>query len=386
MSFNIRAFKFGIEHEVAFIRPDGKFADFANTTFAEFETIVARLPHYDQDYPQLRVGDAGIKLKRWYVEGFERFDQKGEVIDCPPKGIEIRTTVHDSIDDTLSELRESFERLRIAAKKSAFLPALTSFHPYRAEFIPTPPLNHYEQQRRQESPEMRTAHIPMLTQGPDLNLSAAGLTPTQLVDIGRKLTYYSPFIIPFSYSSPFYQGSLWPGLSARTFYRTGARPAAMVFVAQTTDLIDSMPSLTQLARIPAEVGRIEFKAFDSCGDFELYGSLLTLLKGLVLDQSLPGRATTPDAKWHQHSARFGFADKTVYDQAQAILAAVNQVELDAEERDRLTKLQEKLNQRYSPAHKMIETYKRGESIVDILQQGYEQQPSSENYALMTRRL
>ena len=78
-------FRFGIEHEVAFLRADGQFADFENTTFAEFDAIVAKLPHYEQDYPQLRVGDAGIKLKRWYIEGFERFSETGEVTDCPPK-------------------------------------------------------------------------------------------------------------------------------------------------------------------------------------------------------------------------------------------------------------------------------------------------------------
>ena len=90
-------FRFGIEHEVAFVRPDGQFADFANTSFEEFESIVRRLPQYEQDYPQVRVDDAGITVKRWYVEGFERFAPTGEVFDCPPKGIEIRTTVHDSI-------------------------------------------------------------------------------------------------------------------------------------------------------------------------------------------------------------------------------------------------------------------------------------------------
>ncbi|MEM9089713.1 MAG: glutamate--cysteine ligase [Cyanobacteria bacterium P01_F01_bin.53] len=391
MSFKIETFKFGIEHEVAFIRPDGKFADFANTTFSEFDAIVSRLPQYEQDYPQLRVGDAGIKLKRWYIEGFERFNQAGEVTGCPPKGIEIRTTVHGSINSAVSQLTESFKLLRTEARKSGFSPALTSFHPYRHEFLPTPPLNVYEQRRRQESPEMLTAHIPMLTQGPDLNLSAAGLTPAQLIDIGRKLTYYSPFIIPFSYSSPFYQGSLWyplksnttghsasntldgatgAGLSARTFYRTGARPAAMVFLEHETDLMDSVPSLTQIARIPAEIGRIEFKAFDSCGDFELYASLLTLLKGLVLEQTLQGRATVPDAKQHQQSAQFGFMDEAIYAQTQVVLNAVSDVMSTDQERDRLAVLQAKLKQRYSPAHQMIEAYQQGEAIVDILQQGY----------------
>lgn len=366
----MKEFKFGIEHEVAFVRPNGEFADFSNTSFAEFDTIISKLPQYVQDYPQLRIGDAGIKLKRWYIEGFERFNEKGKVTDCPPKGIEIRTTVHDSIDQTLSQLTESFERLRSEAIKSGFLPALTSFHPYRDHFVPKPPLNTYEQKRRQESPEMQTAHIPMLTQGPDLNLSTEGLTPTQLIDIGRKLTYYSPFIIPFSYSSPFYQGRLWSGPSVRTFYRTGARPAAMVFVEREIDLVNSMPSLTQLARVPAEIGRIEFKAFDSCGDFELYGSLLALLKGLVLDQSLDGRATTPNTALHQRSAKFGFNDEAIYAQAQDVLNAVSSTELDVAERDRISKLQERLNHQYSPANRMIEAYQQGQSIIDILKQSY----------------
>jgi gamma-glutamyl:cysteine ligase YbdK (ATP-grasp superfamily) len=363
-------FKFGIEHEVAFLRSDGEFADFVNTSFVEFETIVNQLPRYAQDYPQLRIGDAGIKRKRWYVEGFERFYANGEVIDCPPKGIEIRTTVQESIEGVLAQLRESFQQLCAQAAIAGFSPALTSFHPYRCEFIPDPPLNEYEQQRRQASPEMQTAHIPMLTQGPDLNLSAEGLTPLQLVDIGRKLTYYSPFIIPFSYSSPFYQGKAWPGLSVRTFYRTGARPAVMVFVASETDLIDSNPSLTQIARIPAEVGRIEFKAFDSCGDFELYGSLLTLLKGLVLDETLAGRATVPNTNLHQQSAQLGFADEQIYTGAWEVFEAVAAVISSDSDRDRLNKLRTMLDQCYSPAQAMLNAYKQGQPIHQILQRGY----------------
>lgn len=363
-------FRFGIEHEVAFIRPDGQFADFTNTAFAEFEAIVSALPYYEEDYPQLRVGDAGIKLKRWYVEGFERFATTGEVIDCPPKGIEIRTTVQESIEETLAQLKESFAQLQTVAKNKGFSPALTSFHPYRCEFVPNPPLNAFEQQRRQGSPEMQTAHIPMLTQGPDLNLSANGLEPSQLVDIGRKLTYYSPFMIPFSYSSPFYRGNAWKGLSVRTFFRTGARPAAMVFLSDTVDLLDSIPSLTQLARIPAEAGRIEFKAFDSCGDFELYGSLLCLLKGLILDETLTGRATVPGAKLHQQSAQLGFADEQIYAGAWDVLKAAYATTNCATERSRLDRLKDMLQRRYSPAHNMLNAHKRGQPINQILQQAY----------------
>lgn len=364
-------FKFGIEHEVAFIRANGQFADFANTAFEEFEDIVAKLPQYEEDYAQLRIGDAGIKLKRWYVEGFERFDQSGKVTDCPPKGIEIRTTICESIAGAIAQLTESFTRLRHQSKQAGFTPALISFHPYRHEFVPSPPLNAYEQQRRRSSPEAETAHIPMLTQGPDLNLSADGLTATQLIDIGQKLTYYSPFIIPFSYSSPFYRGKLWTGLSVRTFHRTGARPAAMVFLSQEADLIESTPSLTQLARVPAEAGRIEFKAFDSCGDFELYASLCALLKGLVIDTTLSERKLVPDAAMHQRSAQFGFADEQIYSGAQAALnAAKNALAQDAD-LHYLAMLEDFLERKYSPAQQMISSVQAGESIKTVLEQSYE---------------
>ena len=370
MNPKLNHFRFGIEHEVAFIRPDGQFADYANTTFEEFERIVARLPQYEQDYAQLRIGDAGIKLKRWYIEGFERFDANGKVTDCPPKGIEIRTTICDSIDDAIAQLKESFTRLHTEAAIDGFTPALTSFHPYQREFVPTPPLNAYEQQQRRSSPEAETAHIPMLTQGPDLNLSATGLTTAQLIDIGQKLTYYSPYIIPFSYSSPFYQGNVWSGLSVRTFHRTGIRPAAMVFVKNDSDLIDSTPSLTQLARVDAEAGRIEFKAFDSCGDFNLYASLCALLKGLVLDTTLSGRRLVPDANIHKTSAQFGFANEQIYSKAKAILAASDKALENDPDQQYLSTLKELLTRRHSPARDMISAYRAGNSITQVLKQSY----------------
>ena len=88
--------------------------------------------------------------------------------------------------------------------------------------------------------------------------------------------------------------------------------AVLVFLDADQPQVDSDPSLTQVARIPAEVGRIAFKAFDSCPDPTLYGELLSLLTGLVLDRALPGRAPIPDAAAHQHVARVGLADDAVH--------------------------------------------------------------------------
>ena len=352
-----RQFFFGIEHEIAFLNAEGQFADFSNTSFATFDAIVARLPKYESDYPQLRVGDAGIKDKRWYIEGFERFDDEGRVIDCPPKAIEIRTTIHDSITGAVDELRESFEMLRVEAARGGFTPVWLSFNPFHIEFIPDPPLTPYEQRRRLRSPEMQTAEIPMLTYGPDLSFSCPHLDDSAIIDLGRKLTFYSPALTPFSFSSAFYGGALWDGYSVRTWRRTGPRPSVLVFLHDPANLIDSAPSLTQQARVPREAGRIEFKAFDTCRDFRLYASLLALLKGLALDDSLPGRATVPDADQHRRSARLGFDAPDIRETAAQLLDAARTALADDPDVHLLDRLDAMLARRETPAQEQIRIFR-----------------------------
>ncbi|MBN3963667.1 glutamate--cysteine ligase [Nostoc sp. NMS8] len=364
-------FFFGIEHEVAFLNKEGKFADFSHTKFADFNQIIERLPTYPSDYPQLRVGDAGIKKKRWYIEGFERFADSDEVIDCHVKGIEIRTTIHSNIQGAITELSESFHLLREVASNFGLSPVLVSFNPYNPAFEPQPPLNDYEIKQLEAYPDEQTANIHMVSYGPDLNISVADLSIESVIDIGRKLTYYSPYIVPFSYSSPFYQGGLWDGLSVRTFIRTGKRPATLVFVQKQEQLINSIPSLTKIARIPAEVGRIEFKACDSCDDFLTYAALLTLLKGLVLDETLLGRATVPDAALHQLSAKEGFDNEDIFGNATKVLQAAEVALGDDSDVHYLTLLKVLLAKRKTRSHELIEMFHRLSSIEEVIKQTYQ---------------
>ncbi|AUT02531.1 glutamate--cysteine ligase [Nostoc sp. CENA543] len=364
------SFFFGIEHEVAFLNREGKFADFTCTKFADFAQIVDQLPIYPDDHLQLRVGDAGIRKKRWYIEGFERFADSDEVIDCTSKGIEIRTTIHSCIRDVIQELSNSFDLLSQVAAQFGFSPVLTSFNPYKTVFEPNPPLNEYEIQQLQAYPDEQTAYIYMVSYGPDLNISCPDLSIPQLIDIGKKLTYYSPYIVPFSYSSPFYNGTLWEGLSVRTFIRTGKRSATLVFVPEAEQLIKSVPSLTKIARLPAEVGRIEFKAFDTCDDFNIYAALLALLKGLILDDSLKGRAITPDTSLHQLSAKVGFDHEDIFNNAQQILQAVTVALGDDPDVKLLTPLQLMLEKRRTKSHELIEIFHSVGSIEKTLKQTY----------------
>ena len=360
-------FQYGIEHEIAFINKQGEFADFTNTDFSVFASIIDSLPLYETDYPQLRVGDEGIKLKRWYIEGYERFNDKGEVSGCAPKGIEVRTTIHNSIGGVINELTESYQLLEANAKPYGLKPVSISFNPIQKKFEPVPPLTEFELKRRLSSPEKQTADIPMMTYGPDLSLSVSGMSVDKMIDVAKKLTYYSPWILPFSFSSPFYQNTLWKGLSVRTWHRTGARPAVMVFLPEGAKQIKSTPSLTQVARVKAEAGRIEFKAFDSCADFNLYASLLTLLKGLVLDTSLEGRAVVPDTEQHKYVAIHGFQDSDISDSARLILDSSYNALTESFDKKRLEPLFSLLDKTtLSQAQKMRESYKKTGYLLESL--------------------
>lgn len=361
-------FSFGIEHEVAFLRPDGAFADFGNTSFAELDQMIAQLPLYPGDYPGLYVGDAGIRKKRWYIEGVERFGEDGALIGFDAKGIEIRTTAHRSIAGAVAELAASVAQLSAVVATAGFSLITVAFHPYRTSYSYDPPLNAYERQLAADEPEYQTEHLPMVTFGPDLNFSCPAWSPAEVIDLGRKLTYYSPAIIPFSFNAPIYGGRPWPGYSVRTAIRTGARPAARVYLADDADLIASTPILTKRARNAQEVGRIEFKACDSCADFQLYAGLLALLKGLALDQSLAGRATTPDAPAHQRAAHGGLADDEIAAQCALVLAAATAALGSDPDAVLLAPLADALARRSCPAQALLDELAQAGSLEGLLAQ------------------
>ena len=362
-AFRGGTFRYGIEHECALLHLDGSIADFTDTPFEVMQAVVDALPWDPADYPDLRVGDQGIKHKRWYVEGYERFDERGGLRRCDPKGIEIRTRIHDSVESAVRALRVDLDLLAGQARRHGLVPTAIGFNPVRSHYRVAPPLNRWERAHRRVTPEERTAHLHMTTYGPDLNLSCDALDPVELVDVGRKLTHYSPWLVPLSFSSPFRDGAPWGGWSARTAIRTGPRPAALVFLDADQPQLAVRPSLTMVARLPAEIGRVEFKAFDACPDPALYGELLSLLTGLVLDRDLPGRADTPDAAAHRHVAAVGLADDAVHAGTGRLLdAATAALAGRTADLARMATLRDRWARRECPAVAMLAAHRRGEPV------------------------
>ena len=75
--------RFGVEAEFALVAADGTIRDFATLPYRAAASIVDRLG--DGDHPDLVRCDLGIKRGRRYVEGGERFDERGGLVECVPR-------------------------------------------------------------------------------------------------------------------------------------------------------------------------------------------------------------------------------------------------------------------------------------------------------------
>lgn len=349
----VAGLRFGLEAEFALVHAERGFCDFGSLSYAEAQQVVDRLP--DHGDPDLTRGDLAVKVTRWYVEGDERFGPDGAFLRCVPKGLETRTPVRDSIGAVVGQLAAQTAQLAAAAAVDGFRLASIGRNPWR-DYRPEPPYNRWERELHARKPEYAAPEAYMVGYGPDLNLSHPDWGPAQVLDLGRKLTALSPALVPFSFSSPFAGGKV-VALSTRTLVRAPVRPSARVFLAA-----GPVGGVAVRARIPAEVGRIEFKAFDAPPDPALYPALLALLAGLALDRTLPDRADRPDPDRHAVAARAGFDDPGVRTAAQVALDAAGRALVGRVEAGLLAPLQDQLDRRRTPAHDLIDTFRRTGAI------------------------
>lgn len=352
--------KCGIEYEYMLIDIAGEQAGrLRNFTNLEYQTIAALL----EDKPGkcdrgLAVGDLGIKNGYWYLEGDERFHPDGSFHKLEVKGVEIRTPPRSSVSEAIAVLTDIEHQLTRALHSHNLGLATAGFNPELAKYHFVPPLNEWETTLRTQHREYAASHISTLSYGPDINLSFGEMSIEQSLDVARKLTYYGPYIVPFSFSSPFAAGVRWQGLSKRTYERGGLRPTCKLF-ANAAEKPDS--PIVYSARIPSEHGRIEFKAFDAMPTTGLLAACSYLLIGLCLDQQLDDRADEPDHPLYQRAALLGFSDEKIRHTAidtlnKARMALIQHGEQQGAKS--LSLLGNMLATQRTPSHDLTEHYQR----------------------------
>jgi hypothetical protein len=145
----------------------------------------------------------------------------------------------------------------------------------------------------------------------------AGRSRAQMEDLLCKVNHYLPSLIPYSFSSPFYEGRLFDGLCSRNYYRADTRQMASL-EARKSGLV------------------LEFRGFDACADYRLLTAVLTLFRGFVLDETLPGRDSSQDPEMVRRASCLGFDDALIEEQGLAVLnAARNALRKESEPLDLL---------------------------------------------------
>ncbi|MEU6138510.1 glutamate-cysteine ligase family protein [Nocardioides sp. NPDC047086] len=334
-------------------RDTGSFHDFVDL---DFETLQRALADGSGTTDEGLVrGDLGIKSGYWYLEGDERFSADGTFTSMLVKGVEIRTPICSSTTEAADRLADLQDDISKRLEPLGLHLGIVGFNPVREAYVLDPPLNEWERKMRAEHREYDHAEVSNLSYGPDINLSFPGLSAEQVVEVTRRLTYYSPFMVPFSFSSPFHAGARWRGPSKRTYERTWRRVAARCFVAPPAG---AEPTMVHPPRIPREEGRIEFKAYDAflSRDLLLAGAALTL--GVCLADDLPGLADKPSRDLHQRSAVAAFADPEIAAGARDVLAAARRALAGVPESGHLDCLDQLLSAGRTPADSLLDAYSR----------------------------
>lgn len=352
----------GIEFEYLLIDTQGPSAgrirDFSNLTLSEISAMLGDKPGLTD--ARLARGDLGIRSGYWYLEGDERFAEDGEFRTLAVKGVEIRTPPEENVTAAVSTLLQLEAALAAQLAKHALGLAMAGYNPVREAYVHEPPLNAFEQKLRREEPAYDGSLVSTLTYGPDINLSLPGWSVDQCLDAARKLNWYAPYIVPFSFSSPYAEGKIWPGCSKRTWERASQRPAVKAYVFEQPEQLTR--PLMHEARSAHEHGRVEFKAFDATPSARLLSACSQLLVGLCLDEQLCRRSDDADIALYRRAAQHGFADpdvyagaKEVFDRARLALSRAG----DLEAVRGLEPLTDLLERRCTPAQDLLAKTQHG---------------------------
>ena len=341
--------KIGIEHEFVFKDNHDNYLDFENTEYKLFKRIVDTFPYIENDDTVFDCKALEHRPKRCYIEGFERYDIEGNVAATIPKGLEIRTLPHSTVDAVIADFTDTYTQIMESAASFGLYPILTSCHPYKMLDTFQQSLNKTEMTLRTDE-RLARVYRSMLLHGLHVNISISDLSKEQMMDLVHKVNYYAPFIIPFSFSSSFYNAEIFEGLSFRNYSRVGIRNLARLQNRKGVDVL-------------------EFAGFDSCGDTQLLKLLLLLFKGLLLDKTLNKRALSQDAELLKRSALQGFEDKTIKKEGLTVLNAAKAAL--KEEGNALEDLETMLHTNDSYASRMKRTYQETGDITEAISNRYD---------------
>jgi hypothetical protein len=336
----------------------------------EIELLLARLADYEPlSYGELRADDLfalideldttdlgtdGMNTKplhrgpsHYLVEGYTVTDSDYKPQKLLPKGIEARTPVCESIDETIQIVGELHRRLREALKRHAMVPVVLAHHP-TAEDLDAP-----RNYRRNDY--WQWALTVTTTYGPDVNISVPREYELRIKSetLHNRLNYYAPSVVALSLNSPLYRGKLFEvngavGKSARTYRRSIWAPLYY---------IHEEPQL-----------RFEFKGLEMATRAEDYKAYFLCALALLFDENLKTEATDQARIYDLgRIAVEGLEPDFVRERAQAVLSAAERIAEEMEiDRSCLEEMHRRVESREVPADTVIEIFRETADVRETL--------------------
>ena len=335
----MNGFKFGLECEYLIIdKKNNRPLWYKELDFEELYECIEKIDL--KEIPSLEGLDpeeAHKKILPYVVEGYHLKNEENTSYSMLPKGIEIRTPICHSVEETLECLKTLYKRLENGLDSLGYRPVALSHHPSEFKFM-APRCN-----RRHDY--WKWALEVMSTYGPDVNISFPVKTRerifSDLDDFHQLINYYSPALTALSLSSPFYKNGLKKSnqnsylKSIRTYKRSTIAPAIEIH--------------------EKEKFRIEFKFFEMSNELIDYHCYFLLCLGVSLSQELKGRALEQDRIYELGMvASNGLAIPSIQEKLKEIFSIIPKtLEYYGFNPSPLKKMKQRLDCSTTPADKMI---------------------------------
>jgi hypothetical protein len=298
----------------------------------------------------------GSGLYPYYVEGYDSGYENNRVRDVTVKGIEIRTPIEFSIEDSIKSFNDYFYKIQNVVESKGQHLSCFGNHPFEPAFV--------GDRGQRDLINWTSAETAMTTHGLVINISLPDELEAKLnrETLINRFSYAAPTMILFAGNTPFRDGVLWrpngiQGYSDRSYRRS--------FVRDTIYFRDDQNY------------RKEITLFDMTNDLNMYAAYAALSLGIILSNKelpfIPDRFSKENVS---RISRFGYntalIDRHFNEMMPEKIAetVLNMCEQSLEEygfdTGLLNPLWKILNLRELPAHETIRQYQKTGSIQSIL--------------------
>lgn len=348
-------FKYGWEVELMVTNKEFTPLYGDNIPFDSLHEVLASVPVDDIGY--LKEKYVGSGLRPYYIEGYDAGYDGSKVRNVHVKGIEIRTPVTFSIEESVRVFEDYYTRMNQVMEKMGLHLSCFGTHPFQPAFK--------GERGRRSVIDWASAETAMTTHGLVINISLPDAMEATLDRdaLNNRFSYASPAMVLFSANTPFKDGALWqPGgqqaFSERSFRRS--------FTRNTVYYRDDQHH------------RKEITLFDMTNNLSLYSAYAALSLGIILsEEQLP---VIPDRFSKENIRRVTlqgyeatlmdrhFLPMKAEDVAHRVLSmcTASLVKHGFKE-SLLAPLWAQLERKETPAHRIIAEFNKSKSIQSVLE-------------------